>query len=212
MIDETIVTRLTAEKVRLICSRLKAGVEPGDLVVNTGDGNNSHPLIKSEVTNNIRHAGEVLLCPVPANAGLTSALQRQPQQLLDELEESGLTGRGGAGFPTGRKWRVAADTQADQRYIICNADEGEPGTFKDRVLLTERADLMVEGMTIAAYTVGSTAGIIYLRAEYAYLRGYLESVLQARREQGLLGKNIGGKQGFRFRYPNPDGGGRLHLR
>jgi [NiFe] hydrogenase diaphorase moiety large subunit len=198
MINEVIVTHLTAEKVRLICSRLKAGVDSGDLVQNTGDGNNSHPLILSEVSNNIRHAGEVLLCQVPADAGLNSALQRQPQALLDELEESGLTGRGGAGFPTGRKWRVAASTSAEQRYVICNADEGEPGTFKDRVLLTERADLMVEGMTIAAYAMGSTAGIIYLRAEYSYLRAYLESVLQTRREQGLLGKNISVKQGFDF--------------
>ena len=198
MINEVIVTHLTAEKVRLICSRLKAGVDSGDLVQNTGDGNNSHPLILSEVSNNIRHAGEVLLCQVPADAGLNSAVQRQPQALLDELEESGLTGRGGAGFPTGRKWRVAASTSAEQRYVICNADEGEPGTFKDRVLLTERADLMVEGMTIAAYAMGSTAGIIYLRAEYSYLRAYLESVLQTRREQGLLGKNISVKQGFDF--------------
>jgi len=198
MINEVIVTHLTAEKVRLICSRLKAGVDSGDLVQNTGDGNNSHPLILSEVSNNIRHAGEVLLCQVPADAGLNSALQRRPQALLDELEESGLTGRGGAGFPTGRKWRVAASTSAEQRYVICNADEGEPGTFKDRVLLTERADLMVEGMTIAAYAMGSTAGIIYLRAEYSYLRAYLESVLQTRREQGLLGKNISVKQGFDF--------------
>lgn len=198
MVNETILTRLTVQKVRLVCARLREGTEPRDLVVHTGDGNNSHPLIRAEVNNNIRLAGEVLLCPVPANAGLRSALQRRPQELLAELEESGLTGRGGAGFPTGKKWRAAADTAATRRFIICNADEGEPGTFKDRVLLTERADLMIEGMTVAAYTVGSDAGIIYLRGEYSYLRPYLESVLQARREHGVLGKNIGGKQGFDF--------------
>jgi len=198
MINETIVTCLSFEKVRQICSRLKEGLNPGDLVVSTGEGNNSHPLIKAEVNNNIRHTGEVLLCSLPDNAGLTRALQCRPQAILDELEESGLTGRGGAGFPTSRKWRVAADTPADRRYIICNADEGEPGTFKDRVLLTERADLMIEGMTVAAYTVGCEAGIIYLRAEYAYLRAYLESVLQARRDRGLLGTDVGGKHGFNF--------------
>jgi len=198
MIDETIFTCLTATKVRHICSRLKAGVKPRDLIVNCGEGNNSHPLIKAEIDNNIRHEGGVLLCPVPLNAGLMSALQRQPRELLDEMEASRLTGRGGAGFPTSRKWRMAADIQADERYVICNADEGEPGTFKDRVLLTERADLMVEGMTIAAYIIGSESGIIYLRAEYGYLLPYLESVLQARREQALLGDNIGGKQGFSF--------------
>ncbi|MCB1753024.1 MAG: NAD(P)H-dependent oxidoreductase subunit E [Gammaproteobacteria bacterium] len=198
MIDETIVTCLTAEKVRLICSRLQAGVAPRELAAHTGDGNNGHPLIRSEVVNNIRCAGDVLLCPVPDNAGLMRALQRRPREILEELEESGLTGRGGAGFPTSRKWRVAADTGAERRCIICNADEGEPGTFKDRVLLTERAGLMIEGMTIAAYTVGSDTGIIYLRAEYAYLRSYLESLLRARREQGLLGKDAGGKRGFNF--------------
>ncbi|MCB1904709.1 MAG: NAD(P)H-dependent oxidoreductase subunit E, partial [Gammaproteobacteria bacterium] len=101
MVNETILTRLTAQKVRLVCARLREGTEPRDLVVHTGDGNNSHPLIRAEVNNNIRLAGEVLLCPVPANAGLRSALQRRPQELLAELEESGLTGRGGAGFPTG---------------------------------------------------------------------------------------------------------------
>ncbi|MCB1868464.1 MAG: NAD(P)H-dependent oxidoreductase subunit E [Gammaproteobacteria bacterium] len=198
MIDQTIVTCLSPEKVRHICSSLKAGVRPEGLVTAHGDGNNGHPLIRAEVSNNIRHAGEVLLCQVPANAGLHGCLLLQPRKILDELEESGLTGRGGAGFPTGRKWRVAADTPAQQRYVICNADEGEPGTFKDRVLLTERADLMVEGMTIAAFAIGSSAGIIYLRAEYGYLRAYLESVLQARREQGLLGRDISGKQGFEF--------------
>jgi len=198
MIGDTIFTRLNVEKVRLLCSRLREGATPQELVSACGDGNNGHPLIRAEVVNNIRQAGDVLLCPVPENAGLSSALRRQPQELLDELEESGLTGRGGAGFPTARKWRVAAGMPAPQRYIICNADEGEPGTFKDRVLLTERADLMIEGMTIAAYVVGSSAGIIYLRGEYAYLRCYLESLLQARREQGLLGNDIAGKQGFNF--------------
>jgi len=85
-----------------------------------------------------------------------------------------------------------------QRFVICNADEGEPGTFKDRVLLTERADLIFEGMTIAAYAIGSNSGILYLRAEYAYLLPFLERVLTQRRKAGLLGKNIGGKKGFAF--------------
>ncbi|MCB1761974.1 MAG: NAD(P)H-dependent oxidoreductase subunit E [Gammaproteobacteria bacterium] len=198
MINDTIFTALTREKARRICSRLREGAEPADLVERYGDGNNAHLLIRSEVTNNIRHAGEVLLNTLDANAGLIRSLGSQPQAILDELDKAGLAGRGGAGFPTGRKWRVAADTRADRSYIICNADEGEPGTFKDRVLLTERADLMIAGMTVAAYSVNSTAGIIYLRAEYAYLRPWLKSVLQHRREQGLLGRAILGREGFDF--------------
>jgi len=93
---------------------------------------------------------------------------------------------------------MAAGFESGRRYVICNADEGEPGTFKDRVLLTERAELMVEGMTIAAYAIDSREGLIYLRGEYTYLRPYLESVLQDRRDQGLLGANIAGKAGFDF--------------
>ena len=93
---------------------------------------------------------------------------------------------------------MAAATPAEKRFVICNADEGEPGTFKDRVLLTERADLMLEGMTIAAYAVGASQGIVYLRGEYTYLQSYLESILQQRREKGLLGRDIGGHAGFHF--------------
>ena len=103
-----------------------------------------------------------------------------------------------AGFSTGLKWNLARKATDIQRFVICNADEGEPGTFKDRVLLTERAALIFEGMTIAAYAIGSNSGILYLRAEYAYLIPYLERVLTQRRKAGLLGKNIKGKKGFSF--------------
>lgn len=199
MIGETIVTALTTERVRAICARLKAGAAPSELIDSCGDGNNAHPLVRAEVKNNVHLRGDVLLCEgIVDGAALQSALRRTPEELLVELSESGLTGRGGAGFPTARKWRVAADTAARQRYVVCNADEGEPGTFKDRVLLTERADLMVEGMTIAAYVIGAESGIIYLRGEYAYLRPYLEDVLRQRRERGVLGETIAGNAGFRF--------------
>jgi [NiFe] hydrogenase diaphorase moiety large subunit len=114
------------------------------------------------------------------------------------MKASLLRGRGGAGYPTGLKWSTVAKAQGLPKYVICNADEGEPGTFKDRVILTERADLMFEGMTIAGYAIGSDAGIVYLRAEYAYLRRFLEHVLQQRRDAGLLGQNVCGKAGFDF--------------
>jgi [NiFe] hydrogenase diaphorase moiety large subunit len=89
---------------------------------------------------------------------------------------------------------MAAETEAERRFVICNADEGEPGTFKDRVLLTERPDLMIEGMTIAARAVGAREGIIYLRGEYVYLRDHLEA-LERRRAAGLLGRRYHGRHG-----------------
>ena len=96
------------------------------------------------------------------------------------------------------KWEFTRAAASDQRYLICNADEGEPGTFKDRVILTERPDLLFEGMTIAGYAIGASRGLLYLRGEYAYLRDYLESVLAQRRAAGLLGESICGKPGFDF--------------
>jgi [NiFe] hydrogenase diaphorase moiety large subunit len=124
-----------------------------------------------------------------------------PTALLDEIQRSNLRGRGGAGFSTRLKWEACrnAPLKEDQeRIIICNADEGEPGTFKDRVLLTSHADLVFEGMTIAAYAVGATRGFVYLRGEYRYLLEPLEAVLERRRAAGLLGNRILDIPGARF--------------
>ncbi|MCK5700835.1 MAG: NADP oxidoreductase, partial [Cyclobacteriaceae bacterium] len=107
-------------------------------------------------------------------------------------------GRGGAGFPTGLKWDFCSKSKGERRYIFCNADEGEPGTFKDRVIMTERPRLLFEGMTVAAYAVGASEGILYLRYEYKYLYKFMESILEEMRHKQLLGKNIGGKKGFDF--------------
>jgi [NiFe] hydrogenase diaphorase moiety large subunit len=96
------------------------------------------------------------------------------------------------------KWEFARNAPGTKRYVLCNADEGEPGTFKDRVLLTERPDQVFEGMTIAGYALGSNAGIVYLRGEYAYLQAFLEHVLAERRRRGWLGKDILGRKGFDF--------------
>ncbi len=198
LINDRLITGLNPDMARDIASALQQGVAPHELNLPAGEGNNNHALIQSMVKNNIQHHGKILLCDVPQDAGLHKALLVSPESVLDEIERSRLAGRGGAGFSTGRKWRMAAGFSAERRIIICNADEGEPGTFKDRLLLTERAELMIEGMCIAAYAIGSQEGIIYLRGEYAYLRAYLESVLASRRDTGLLGKNIAGKQGFHF--------------
>ena len=132
------------------------------------------------------------------NAGLEAALALGRGDIVDTVAGAGLKGRGGAGFPTGMKWNFCAAEKSDQKYIICNADEGEPGTFKDRVILRDFPDLVFEGMTIGGRAIGASMGIVYLRAEYAYLRAHLNEVIKRRREAGLLGKNVGGVEGFDF--------------
>ena len=121
-----------------------------------------------------------------------------PATVIAEVKKSALRGRGGAGFPTGLKWSFMPQQYAGDKYVVCNSDEGEPGTFKDRALLTEMPDRVFAGLTIAGYAVGASEGIMYLRAEYAYLRKYLEHILERRRADGLLGKKICGKAGFDF--------------
>jgi [NiFe] hydrogenase diaphorase moiety large subunit len=192
LFNDVMVTNLTVEKARDVMQKIKGNPDPTKLpkFYGLGDGNNAHPLVQSMVTNRIKKTGEVLLCEVPAEAGLKKALEKTPEEVIAEVETSKLRGRGGAGFPTGLKWKFTRGSAGKEKYVLCNADEGEPGTFKDRVLLTERPNLLFEGMTIGGYAIGAATGILYLRGEYAYLRAYLEDVLQKRREAGLLGKNI----------------------
>ena len=133
--------------------------------------------------------------------GLAAALKKSRADIIGEVSASNLKGRGGAGFPTGTKWNLAAAAHVREggaKYVVCNADEGEPGTFKDRVLLLDYADLVFEGMTIAARAIGATKGILYLRGEYVYMRPHLETVLARRRRDGQLGADILGTAGFRF--------------
>jgi [NiFe] hydrogenase diaphorase moiety large subunit len=137
--------------------------------------------------------GKLTFGEIVPNAGLEAALGSDRSDVLHELKESGLRGRGGAGFPTSVKWNLAAAATDPEKYIVCNADEGEPGTFKDRVILTEHPDLVIEGMTIGARVIGAKKGFIYLRGEYTYLRPHLEGALEQRRNDGLLGENVLGK-------------------
>ena len=108
---------------------------------------------------------------------LRKTMQTSKDEVINELIESGLRGRGGAGFPTGLKWKFAKEQKADQKYVICNADEGEPGTFKDRKLLVEVPRKVISGMAICAWVIGATKGFIYLRREYRYLINDLEKEL-----------------------------------
>ncbi len=140
------------------------------------------------------------LATVHPGTGLRAALERAPADVVEEVARSGMRGRGGAGFRTGLKWRLAAEAPAPEgrRHVVCNADEGEPGTFKDRALLSVVPDLVFEGMTIAAWAIGATDGVVYLRGEYVYLRAGLEDCLARRRSTGLLGQDILGRPGFDF--------------
>ena len=135
---------------------------------------------------------------IDADAGLRAALALSRPDIIDAVTASGMKGRGGAGFPTGMKWNFAGSEKGDDKYIICNADEGEPGTFKDRVILSEFADLVFAGMTIAGRAIGAKEGIVYLRGEYTYLRPHLNAVIKERRAAGLLGKDVCGVKGFDF--------------
>jgi [NiFe] hydrogenase diaphorase moiety large subunit len=211
MVNDIVLTKLTPDSARSAAETLKAGTAPESLVSERFTDLTPHERAVHMVDNNIRHAGEVLLGPVPQDAGLDKAAMMTPSQIVTAIEDSGLRGCGGAGFTTGRKWRFAASERAEKHFIICNADEGEPGTFKDRVLLTERPHLLIEGMTIAARAVGACEGILYLRGEYVYLRELLEEVLEDRRRRGLLGKDITGS-GASISTSAPDGRRRLYLR
>ena len=124
-------------------------------------------------------------------------LEKQPGDLIDLIKLSKLSGRGGAYFPTGLKWEFARKNKADKKYLVCNADEGEPGTFKDRVLIQEKPELLIEGMILAGYAIGASEGYIYLRGEYMYLKDNLEKVIGNYRDKGYLGENIAGKN-FNF--------------
>ena len=119
-------------------------------------------------------------------------------ETLDEIKRSNLRGRGGAGFSTGLKWDACRTAHGDAHYVVCNADEGEPGTFKDRVLLASYADLVFEGMTVCARVIGAGRGFLYLRGEYEHLVPRLREVLAGRRAAKLLGNAICGEPGFDF--------------
>jgi formate dehydrogenase iron-sulfur subunit len=123
-------------------------------------------------------------------AGFEKALQLGPAGVLAEVSASGLRGRGGAGFPTGIKWQTVADAVGDAKYIACNADEGDSGTFSDRMLMEGDPFTLIEGMLIAAFTVGATRGYVYLRSEYPLARVVFGKALAAARESGWLGTNI----------------------
>lgn len=198
LVNDVVVTRLSSDKARRVVEGLRQHQDPARLVRRLGDGNNAHDLVGAMVENNIRLRGQIVLADLAPGDALRKALALSPAEVIRNVKTARLRGRGGAGFPTGMKWEFTRAAKGEKRFVVCNADEGEPGTFKDRVILTESPDLMFEGMTIGGYALGAAEGILYLRAEYAYLRRFLEHALEERRFQGLLGESICGKPGFDF--------------
>jgi NADH:ubiquinone oxidoreductase subunit F (NADH-binding) len=121
---------------------------------------------------------------------LDSALKRPPEEIVREIEMSGLRGRGGAGFPTGKKWRSVLNETSDEKYIVANADEGDAGAYIDRFIIEEDPHALIEGMAIAAYAIGSRKGYVYLRAEYPKARTALERAIAEARREGFLGERV----------------------
>jgi [NiFe] hydrogenase diaphorase moiety large subunit len=177
------------------------GIRPQDvpgIVEALKKGEDVSKLFQAEVDLNLRQAGPVIFSQMDKGAGIRKALDKTPEEVIKEMNNARVRGRGGAGFPTAMKWDFCRKAQGEHHYLICNADEGEPGTFKDRVILSDRPDLVFEGMSIGAYAIGASQGFLYLRGEYEYLLPHLEQVLARRRQMGLLGENICGKEGFSF--------------
>ena len=191
LIDDVVFTDLTPASVADIISRLKQGQSPAEIA-------NPSRLPRTELAYVDALTGTTVHRPGPVFFGgeidyrelLDRCLAMAPLDVIMTIKHSGLRGLGGAGFPTGIKWLSCREADGHQKYVICNADEGEPGTFKDRILLTRLPKQVFVGMIIAAHAVGARQGIVYLRAEYAYLRQYLEKQLAELREEGLLGNGF----------------------
>ena len=142
---------------------------------------------------NLNEPGINTLAGYRAHGGyksLEKALAKKPEDILVEIQKSGLRGRGGAGFPTGMKWSFIAKPPGVPRHLVCNADESEPGTFKDRYLMTHKPHLLIEGMIISSYTLGANTSYIYIRGEMMAQFHILQEAIDEAYAAGLLGKNI----------------------
>ncbi len=187
LVNGRAITRLTHQRVQEIGSLIRNRTPLTDW-----------PADFFHVDDNIRRSGPLLDNTCAPGDILRAAVALGGKSIVEAVKNSGLRGRGGAGFPTGQKWEACRNASGAARHVVCNADEGEPGTFKDRVLLTRHADLVFEGMTLCALAVGAQQGFLYLRGEYRYLLEPLQAILQRRRDNNMLGKNILGQPGFDF--------------
>ncbi len=155
-----------------------------------------HPMLKPQVRLVLRNCGKIDPTDIKdyvSNDGyraLEKILKMEPEEVIDEIKRSGLGGRGGAGFPTGLKWELCRNNQSDFRYLICNADEGDPGAFMNRSLLESDPHAVLEGMLIAGYAIGCREGYIYIRAEYPLAIKRLNTAIEQMKKHNLLGQNI----------------------
>ncbi|MBT8383369.1 MAG: iron hydrogenase [Ignavibacteria bacterium] len=145
-----------------------------------------------------KRKGPVIFSEYKRGDAIRKSISMSRNDILFELKDSKLRGRGGAGFPLSTKCMLTSAAKSEEKFLVCNADEGEPGTFKDRVLLIEFPELVFDGMVAGGYTIGASKGIVYLRGEYEYLLKPLEDYLEEMRKDNLLGNNILGKEGFDF--------------
>jgi len=177
LVDGRPLPHLTETKIDQIAQWVRAGIPP-----------ENWPQEWFAVANDVYVRGPLLewADSATSTAVLSHPRAATPESILAEVEAAGLRGRGGAGFPTATKWRYCRNAPGECRYLIANADEGEPGTFKDRYLLTCHPDRLFDGMTLAALAIGAHEAILYLRAEYGYLKPKLEQILAERRAAGLL--------------------------
>jgi len=180
--------QLTPQKAKAIVWQLRRGVPVEKLADN----------VPENIRRTLPDEKAILLRAFKPGKSLEKLQHLSPEEALQQISDSELRGMGGAFFPVGLKWKLCREQPSSEKCIISNADEGEPGTFKDRVLLQRLPGLMIEGMILSGYITGAKKGIVYLRAEYRWLLPQLEAVLEQYREAGLLGKRIAAKEPFDF--------------
>jgi NADH:ubiquinone oxidoreductase subunit F (NADH-binding)/(2Fe-2S) ferredoxin len=212
-----------AKAKKLVITALKSGAPPLEDALGvleplafrqTGDIPHlfDHPMLKPQVRIVLRNCG--LIDPEELDhylahegyMGLQKALQMSPEEVIDQVRQSGLRGRGGSGFPTYKKWEICRAVPGEEKYLVCNADEGDPGAFMNRSLIEGDPHALLEGILIAAYAIGANHGVIYIRAEYPLAIARLRKALKQMRENNLLGNNILGTD-FSFEIKIKEGAG-----
>ncbi len=181
-------TNLNTLKIRDIITQLRKGVPVEEL----------YDMPKENIHYTTEDKPGIFFSDFKSGSAISKLVALQQNGVINLLKETKLSGRGGAFYPTWMKWQAAADENSTQKVVVCNADEGEPGTFKDRALLHKVPETVIEGMIVCAYAVGAGFGLIYLRAEYTWLLNRIEKALQRYRDKGLLGKSCGGITNFNF--------------
>jgi [NiFe] hydrogenase diaphorase moiety large subunit len=185
LVNGRAIPRLTPARIGAIASLIR-----GDVPVDRWPSN------LFTIHSHVERRDLLLSATLAPGEAIDASIARGAAATIDEINSSGLRGRGGAGFSTGTKWAACASAPGPERYVVCNADEGEPGTFKDRELLAHHAELVIEGMSVAGFAVGASKGLLYLRAEYPFLVEELLARLAERRRVGLLGKAVRGAFDF----------------